>query len=57
MGSAARGAELLEDGVVVDRDVLIDDAAYIVVPVDVDQLEQHVLSVGRAPGALDHCRD
>jgi hypothetical protein len=47
VGSAAGGAELLEEGVVVDLDVLVDDSAFIVIAEDVDQFEHNVLAVGR----------
>jgi hypothetical protein len=44
--SALRAAQLLEEGVVVDLDPLIEDAAFIVVAEDVGQLEHDVLPIG-----------
>jgi hypothetical protein len=44
--SAPRAAQLLEEGVVVDLDPLVEDAALIVVAEDVGQLEHDVLPIG-----------
>jgi hypothetical protein len=44
--SAPRAAQLLEEGVVVDLDPLIQDAAFVVVAEDVGQLEHDVSPIG-----------
>ena len=43
--SAPHSAQLLEEGVVVDLDPLVEDAAFIVVAEDVGQLEHDVLPI------------